>query len=108
LVETSGDIPMRLRSSGKLDPGSSLGEKYGIATGLLPALLDVRLDEILGVRFEYLVDFVKQIVDISFDFVAGLGDSISRCVDVLFSVLSGLGLLNPFGHWLSPLLATAR
>src|SRR3546814_15223492 len=43
------------------------------AFGLLAALLDVRLHEVLGVRLEHLVDLVEQVVELALALLAGLG-----------------------------------
>ena len=60
------------RSSG---PGSSPGVKNGSVTtacdrGLLAALLDVRLHEVLGVGLEHLVDLVEQVVELGLELLA--------------------------------------
>ena len=72
----AGAVPRRRSSSGKLEPGSSPARKMGIAhlrRGLLPTLLDVGLDEVLGVGLEHVVDLVEQVVELGLQLLAGLG-----------------------------------
>src|SRR3954470_249547 len=71
--DTCEGLPVRRSNSAKLGPGSSEAEKIGSVigaagyrlprSGLLPALLHVRLDELFCVRLEHLVDLVQQIVE---------------------------------------------
>src|SRR3546814_2846529 len=62
------------------------------AFGLLAALLDVRLHEVLGVRLEHLVDLVEQVVELALDLLAGLGLR-GRVLDDLVGLRRGLLLL---------------
>src|ERR1700733_14821379 len=56
----------RIRAA-KLGPGSSPGGKSGRPTRLLPALLDVVADELLGILLEDLVDLVEQVVELALE-----------------------------------------
>src|SRR4026207_994390 len=42
--------------------------------GLLPSFLHVVLDEFFCVRFEHVVDFIDQLIDVFFQFLAGFDD----------------------------------
>src|SRR5580658_10771561 len=59
----------RIRAA-KLGPGSSPGGKSGRPTRLLPALLDVVPDELLGVLLEHFVDLVEQVVELGLELLA--------------------------------------
>src|SRR5690349_16583658 len=87
-VGTGGCSPARRTRPAKSGPGSSHGLKYGSVTGdtlvgpprasarswpLLPALLDVRLHEVLGVGLEDLVDLVEEVVELGLELLARLG-----------------------------------
>src|SRR5579863_1796133 len=58
---------MRAAKSG---PGSSPGGKRGRPTRLLPALLHVVADELLGVLLEDLVDLVEQVIELGLQLLA--------------------------------------
>src|ERR1700690_3886980 len=55
---------VRRRRAEKLGPGSSPVGKSGRPTQLLPALLDVVADELLGVLLQDLVDLVQEVVQL--------------------------------------------
>src|SRR5438067_920078 len=65
---------------------------------LFPALLDVGLDEILGVGLEDVVDLVEQVVELGLDLLARLGGG--RCLVEVLLLPGGSGspLLLPFSH----------
>src|ERR1039458_518375 len=61
---------LRRMRAAKLGPGSSPGGKRGRPTRLLPALLHVIADELLGVLLEDLVDLVEQVVELGLQLLA--------------------------------------
>src|SRR5690606_11956814 len=67
-------------------------------TSLLAALLDVALDELLGVLLEHLVDLVEQVVELGLQLLTALGGRGDLHLGLGVLLGSGTLLALLFGH----------
>src|SRR5215213_1341421 len=109
LGSSSGACSVR-NSANDEEPGRrNAGPRRGSLTRLLPALLDERLHEVLGVRLEDVVDLVEDRVDVLVELFLALRDVTLRGSLSLFLGLRGLlRLLVLLCHERSPGDAMSR
>ena len=88
------------RGAGGEERVGQAGALAGVVTGSLPALLDERLHEVLGVGLQHVVDLVEDRVDVLVELFLALGDGrvgldLGSLVRFLGSLLRLLLLLVP-------------